>query len=67
MTMKPEVPNPEMEGARQRLSRALLRQSELATASVADPALEVDYQRAVADVAAAEAALVELPKQETNR
>jgi hypothetical protein len=48
---------PQLDAARSRFSAALEKQKELATASIANPALEPDYQRAVLAVAAAEAEL----------
>ena len=48
---------PDLDTARSRYAAALQRMSNLANASVANPALESDYQRAVADVAKAEAEL----------
>jgi hypothetical protein len=53
--MKPQPVSPATSAARSRLAAALQKQAELANASVTNPALEADYQRAVADVAAAEA------------
>jgi hypothetical protein len=50
-------PNPDLDAARSRYAAALQKMSALANASVANPALEGDYQRAVADVAQAEAEL----------
>jgi hypothetical protein len=55
--MNPRPANAGLAAARARFSAALQKQSELAFASVANPALEPDYQRAVADVARAEAEL----------
>jgi len=51
--------SPALTAARARYSAALQKMSELANASVDNPALEADYAAAVADVAAAEK---ELPK-----
>jgi hypothetical protein len=48
---------PATDAARSRLSVALRKQSDLAISSATNPALDRDYQRAVADVAAAEAEL----------
>ena len=45
----------DLAAARSRYAAALQKMSALANASVANPALESDYQRAVADVAKAEA------------
>ena len=47
----------EVDVARARLGKALQRQKELGEASVNNPALEPDYHRAVAEVAAADSAL----------
>jgi hypothetical protein len=59
-TRTPKDVSPTIMAARSRLSAALQKQNELATASVSNPALEGDYQRAVAAVAAAEADLQEM-------
>jgi hypothetical protein len=53
----PRPANPQLDAARSRYSAALQKMSDLASASVANPALEGDYQRAVSDVARAETEL----------
>jgi hypothetical protein len=57
---QPKSASPATLAARSRLSAALMRQNELATASAKNPALDDDYKRAVADVVAAETALHEV-------
>jgi hypothetical protein len=48
---------PDLAAAKSRYAAALQKMSALAMASVSNPALEGDYQRAVSDVAKAEAEL----------
>lgn len=55
-------PKSATDAARVRLAQALQRQKDLANASVTNPALEADYHRAVADVAAAQDELQEMTK-----
>ena len=49
--------SPDLAAAKSRYAAALQKMSALAMASLANPALESDYQRSVADVAKAEAEL----------
>jgi hypothetical protein len=55
--MANEVPNDATRAARARYAAALQKMSEMATASVNDPRMEGEYQKAVQAVADAEAAL----------